>query len=203
MNGQDRKLTLDRFEALLDAYGGDLSRWPGDTRGAAQSLLEASSDARALHAESRVLDHVLAKASKPDAGQLEQLAQRIVSAARAETTPEEIERRARSGDGGARVIRLPVGRGSEARPQAAGSRRSEQGVSEAAMSGARQPASRWKPLAALAASLALGVAIGMTDVASTASFDVASLIEASSSDADVMLSGLQLDGLNVLDEDQI
>lgn len=203
MNGQDRKLTLDRFETLLDAYGGDLSRWPDDARGAAQSFLKASSEARALHAGSRALDRLLAKASKPDAGQIDRLAQRIVSAARAEVASDVIADVGDANDTGARVIRLPVGRSTGTGRLETGSKGVERGVVEHAMLTARQPASRWKPLAALAASLALGVAIGMTDVASTASSNVASLIEASSSDAEVMLSGLQLDGLNVLDEDQI
>ena len=55
-------LTLRRFETLVETYGAELHRWPRELHADAQALLSASSEARALLAESRVLDDVIAAA---------------------------------------------------------------------------------------------------------------------------------------------
>ena len=55
-------LTLRRFDALVDSYGAHLGRWPQELRSDAQALLSVSSQARALLAEARVLDDVIAAA---------------------------------------------------------------------------------------------------------------------------------------------
>lgn len=41
-------LSLQRFSELVEAYGGDASRWPGRERAAARALLADSAEARAL-----------------------------------------------------------------------------------------------------------------------------------------------------------
>ena len=57
MNGA---MTLERFEQLADAYGGDVTRWPSDVRDGAAELmvLEPEATARRLQVAGD-LDHVL------------------------------------------------------------------------------------------------------------------------------------------------
>lgn len=57
-------LTLKRFGELADAYGGDLQRWPAEVRLAAQTLMDASPQARAMFAAARALDQALQAASE-------------------------------------------------------------------------------------------------------------------------------------------
>lgn len=52
-------MTLERLEAILDAYGAEPARWPQAERGAAEDLLARSVDARALASEARQLDMLL------------------------------------------------------------------------------------------------------------------------------------------------
>jgi hypothetical protein len=61
----------------------------------------------------------------------------------------------------------------------------------------------WPAAAALAASLAFGVAIGFSDIAPNATYNVASFVQPAPSDADAALSDLQLEMWNGLDEEQI
>lgn len=58
----DKEVTLERFAAIVDAYGASPPRWPLDERRAAEALLAASADARSLLAEARKLDGLLAAA---------------------------------------------------------------------------------------------------------------------------------------------
>jgi len=63
-------LSVERLEALLDAYGAREEQWPDDAREAAHALLERSAHARAARERAarldRVLDAVPAEASTPD-----------------------------------------------------------------------------------------------------------------------------------------
>jgi hypothetical protein len=56
-------LSISRFRALAGAYGADLRRWPHEARSAAQALVEASAEARAILAAERKLDEAIAAAS--------------------------------------------------------------------------------------------------------------------------------------------
>ena len=56
-------LTLEGFRAMAESYGADLRRWPEQSRGDAEALLEtAAAEARAILAEARTLDGALARA---------------------------------------------------------------------------------------------------------------------------------------------
>lgn len=55
-------MNLNRFQALIDAYGADAERWPFGERDAAEALLEESGAARAILSEARTLDALLADA---------------------------------------------------------------------------------------------------------------------------------------------
>ncbi len=55
-----RPMTMTRFGALAEAYGGDLDRWPEAERGAARALLAASDAARTALAAAQHFDAALA-----------------------------------------------------------------------------------------------------------------------------------------------
>ncbi|HEY6876397.1 MAG TPA: hypothetical protein VI299_00175 [Polyangiales bacterium] len=56
------ELTLTRFRALVEAYGGDLERFPRREREAARALLARSDDAQHLLQAARSFDLLLAEA---------------------------------------------------------------------------------------------------------------------------------------------
>lgn len=197
MNGQHETLTLERFESLLDAYGADLSRWPVGTGRAAEALVATSSQARARHIEAQALDQLLAKASRPSPERLSLLADRIVASAGANARQQD--RLERGGE--ARILKLPAGRVGD-------TGRRPVSVREGAVVGTiptvapLQPRTPWRAVAALAASLAFGVFIGLSDLVPASAVNIDALFVAAG-DSEIVLSGLQLDGLSVLDEDQI
>ncbi|MGE0517222.1 MAG: hypothetical protein AB7O71_25115, partial [Hyphomicrobiaceae bacterium] len=198
MNRQDEKLTLARFESLLDAYGGDFSRWPERFVPEAHALIGSSSAANRLHAEARALDRLLAKASAPDPARLEKLAQRIIAAAEREGAVVSAERgRPAEAGAGARIIRMPAaGRMAAGRKTAETQNVPVRPVSRPS-TGKWFGGGNWPAAAALAASLTFGFAIGLTDVASTTAYNVASFVQPSS-DTEIVLSELQLDTFNGL-----
>jgi hypothetical protein len=185
-------MTLAELESLLDAYGGDRARWPADRRAAGEALIKDDVAARRLLDEARALDRVLAHAPLPETASLKGIEDRIVAAALAERLagghavdrglmPPEARK-------ASTVIGLPhrarTGQATAPHPQLA-----------------RRP-SRWQPAAALAASLALGVVVGLADLAPTSALSLTS-ITYTSSDAEMVLASLAIDGLaGALDEDQ-
>ncbi len=52
-------MNIERFAAILDAYGADARRWPAGERSAALALAERDPRAAGLLAEAADLDHVL------------------------------------------------------------------------------------------------------------------------------------------------
>lgn len=73
-------MTAERFEALADAYGGDVARWPGGEREAAAALMAADPAwARAALAEAAELDAALDAFVAPRAAG--ELAERIAMGA--------------------------------------------------------------------------------------------------------------------------
>lgn len=52
-------LTFDRFKALAEAYGADLTRWPAEERAEAYALLDSSEAARSLLSETALLDDAI------------------------------------------------------------------------------------------------------------------------------------------------
>jgi hypothetical protein len=76
--GPERAMDVTEFEDLIDRLGEDLTRWPEDQRLAAEALLAASREARALFEEARSIREALAVPPvRAPAG----LADRIVAAA--------------------------------------------------------------------------------------------------------------------------
>lgn len=52
-------MRIERLQALAEAYGGDLRRWPADQRAFAESLVAADPAARVLLDEAAALDALL------------------------------------------------------------------------------------------------------------------------------------------------
>lgn len=185
-------MTVDAFEQLLDAFGGDARRWPADQRDAARALLAAEPDARRLHAEACALDKVMAFASAPSPARLDALLDRVVAATEAHpaTAADPSPQLARSGKPvTAKVIELQ-------HPVATGSRKAQ------SLPPRRSIATGWRAAAALAGALMLGVAVGTTDFASTTADGLVAQVSATRGDADLVLASLQADPiLGVLDED--
>lgn len=78
-------MTPDEFTALLDRYGGDLSRWPDQLRAGAEALLaQGPGEAWKQYRVAQVVEAALS--SKPEAPD-QALLNRIL--ARAHTTPAE------------------------------------------------------------------------------------------------------------------
>lgn len=71
---------MDRadFVRLSEAYGGDLNKWPLDTRDAARNLAAADETAATILAEAAVLDELLSSAEPTSPSDL--LLQRILAA---------------------------------------------------------------------------------------------------------------------------
>ena len=204
MNGRDQKLTLDGLERLLDAYGGDFSRWPERQAADAQVLIGSSNDARRLHLEAQALDRLLAKASVPDPARLDKLAERIMATAAREglaTQADAIGKR--EVPAGARIIPMPVNGRANGSEKARAPQAGPAPLASRPSKGRWFGDVNWQAAAALAASLAFGIAIGVSDVAPTATYNVASLVQPAASDTETVLSELQLDAWNGLDEDQI
>ena len=132
---RDDEGRLSALAEVLDAYGGDPTRWPESRRGEAEALLSRG-DAVGIAArdrlrDARALDGVLAVRPQFDGHRLEALAARI--AAEAARTPQHAE-----------VIAFPAAK--------VGTRRSVIGRSSVGP--------RWAAAAVLAASLMVGIAIG-------------------------------------------
>jgi hypothetical protein len=61
----EQQMPINRFAAILDAYGAEARRWPAAERSAAEALLAASAEARALQARAAQLDRMLATSASP------------------------------------------------------------------------------------------------------------------------------------------
>lgn len=59
-------LTIKRFKALADSYGGRLERWPAGVRGEAEMLLNGSPQARQILSEASALDEAMEAARRHD-----------------------------------------------------------------------------------------------------------------------------------------
>ncbi len=185
-------MTVETFELLLAAYGGDAERWPTDRREAARALLTADPAARRLHAEACALDKVMAFASTPRPARLDALLDRVMAAAEAQPVAavDPLPQMARrSLPASAKVIELQ-------QPPAPGNRK------PTSLPPRRSTDTVWRAAAALAGALMLGVAVGTTDFASTTADGLVAQVSATRGDADIVLASLQADPiLGVLDED--
>jgi len=61
-------MELERFAAMLDAYGAAPERWPAHERGAAESLLASNAEAQALHQKADAMDRTIDRFAVAPAG---------------------------------------------------------------------------------------------------------------------------------------
>jgi len=59
-------MTLKRFGVLAESYGGQLWRWPEDSRNDAEALLNSSAEARRILDQARMVDETIGAAARPD-----------------------------------------------------------------------------------------------------------------------------------------
>ncbi len=167
MTSEKRLADLTDFEGVLDTFGSDPARWPSAKRERLLGFAAADGDARHLLREARALDAVLARGAGPAAGSAIALADRIAAAAMASKPPT-------SASGNSFAERVAAAAHDDA-----ASTRDKPGVviawpkadataaRAAALTGSAQrrnrPMRQWRTVAALAASLVLGVFVGAMD----------------------------------------
>ncbi|WP_374385074.1 hypothetical protein [Dongia sp.] len=80
---------MAEFEAGLDRYGADLSRWPPEIRAAGEALFVQSAEAKAAWHDARLVDEFLL--SRADTSPPGELVERVMAAQRAHDSahPEE------------------------------------------------------------------------------------------------------------------
>lgn len=176
---EDRSnMAAGELEALLDAYGADTSRWPKQAQARATVLLASGAQASRLMAEAKALDALLGRAPLLAPERQSALADRIVAQALQGASPVTAPRK--SG------IVIPWPGAARERPVPA-------------WKASRRPV--WSAAALLAASLCVGIFVGLQDLAPSA---VNNLMEAVTmdSDFDQTAAALSSDGLSVaLDEE--
>jgi len=147
MTNANHNMTLADFERLLEVYGSDRTRWPTDARASAGHLVARDRNAQRLLVEAEALDRALERAPLPSLAIEAALADRIVAAAR--RSPRIVRfnsapaAEAPAAEGGSKVFRL-----SELRER-------RQWRVTASFGGAAS---------LLAASLAIGVLIGLSNL---------------------------------------
>lgn len=129
---KNTKEKLARLAEVLDAFGPDAARWPGEERDELQALVNLQPDARQLHREARALAQVMDAAPSMTAS--------------ADLKADILAAVARDQSRAARVVPIAAGRG------------------RGAVTGRPERSSPMWPAAALAASFALGVFLGVSGV---------------------------------------
>lgn len=158
---------LAQLEAVLDTHGARPAGWPGALRAKLLALIETDADAARLFAEAQALDALLAKAAIMPPDGLE--ARIMAASATLPRTPSHVETPP------FRPVVTPMGNALVARASV-------------------RPANRrmWPELTLLAASLFLGLLIGLSGQALPALQDVSVL--AGDDDAWGGIAGLLFDG---------
>jgi hypothetical protein len=147
MTNTSNTMTIAELERLLDVYGSDRTRWPVEARANAGHLVARDRAARRLLAEAEALDRALERAPLPTLAQEAAMAERIVAAAR--RTPRIVA------GAGVEAGRPPVTVGDNI-VQLPALRRPRQWLSAKTAFGG--------VASALAASLALGVLLGLSNL---------------------------------------
>jgi hypothetical protein len=180
-NTSEDDMTLPEFERLLEVYGSDRSRWPVAARASAGQLVARTAAARRLLAEAECLDRVLGRAPLPTLAREAALAERILTSAR-------------------RSPRMVPAVAGAAQPTA----RTVGGV---APNGGLRTQPRWlaskaafgSAAGALAASLTIGVLIGLSSVSQSILPAVEQMIDMTLSTTST--AGTQGSQVDLLDED--
>jgi hypothetical protein len=178
MTGDNPNFDHSELERILDTWGADRNRWPTSVRARADSLIGATTDARAMLREAAAFDALLDRAPVPSTSRRAAVSERILSTAVAAQGPSQRE---------GVVLPWPGAR----RPQ----------IARPAPAAYARFRSAWAAPALLAASLAAGIFMGALDMVPS---PVNQLVQAVELDGDLeqSVAAADNDGLaSVLDED--
>ncbi len=145
---RDRQNLIDRLTCVVSAYGGDQERWPAADRKRLEAFLAEDPEARHLVEQARAFDTLLdaADTAAPDTTRVltDRLMARIAEDAGATATPAPTTGHM-TGPTTGQVVAFPGGRRRDRTPRDQNEPRS-------------MPP--WMAVAAMAASLVLGIALG-------------------------------------------
>lgn len=177
MTSDKRLAELTELEGVLDTFGGDPGRWPASKRERMMGFAASDRDARRLLREAEALDAVLTRAAGPPVGNTARLADRIAAAAArspqvgaAGASTDRVhsgaQDHAAAGGKAGVVIAWPVS-GSRSGPRPGPQPSSAARV--APPMGSPTPhrdrmTSTWRTAAMMAASLMIGVLVGVMDL---------------------------------------
>jgi hypothetical protein len=212
MTSEKRAVELTELEGVLDTFGGDPGRWPASKRERLVGFAASDRDARRLLREAEALDAVLTRAAGPPVGNTVRLADRIAAAAAgaaqagAHHLHNAAEDHAGAGGKAGVVLAWPIsGPISGPIPGAASGPLSHPAVRTAALTGSAAPrrdrlSSNWRTAAMMAASLLVGVFVGVMDLVPAEVSQLVAGIDSRSETTQAM-AFLQTDGLlEFLDE---
>lgn len=149
MTTSERQDGLQRLRTVLEAYGADPARWPAAERDALTALTAADPSAAQLVSQARALDRLLATPSARDPAAEARLISAIV--ARAEATAQTSRTAASPSD----VVDLASARDARRRAPTPQPR-------------LRPATGAWRAAGLLAASLVVGLYLGVTGIAGPA-----------------------------------
>ena len=203
MTSNKRLAELTELEGVLDTFGGDPGRWPASKRDRMLGLTASDADARRLLREAEALDAVLTRAAGPPVGNTVPLAERIAAAAAGVA-------QAGSADAGADRLHNAAGDHAAVPGQAgvviawprSGSHSGARSSSVARVAdptGSAAPrrnrlTANWRTAAMMAASLLIGVFVGVMDLVPNEVSQFVAGIDGGSETTQVM-AFLQADGL--------
>ena len=202
MTSEKRAVELTELEGVLDTFGGDPGRWPASKRERLVGFAASDKDARRLLREAEALDAVLSRAAGPAVGNTVRLADRIAAAAAGTAQSSggaghrlhNAEDHAAAGGKAGVVIAWPIS--GPVSNQAARTATPD----GPAGAGRVRPSSNWRTAAMMAASLLVGVFVGVMDLVPAEVSQFVAGIDSRSETTQAM-AFLQADGLlEFLDE---
>ena len=209
MTSDKRLAELNELEGVLDTFGGNSGRWPASKRERMMGFTASDKDARRLLREAEALDAVLTRAAGPPVGSTARLADRIAAAAAgsaqagsagagSDRALSATQDHAAAGGKAGVVIAWPHS-GSRSGPRPSSAARVADPTGSPTPRRDRM-ASNWRTAVMMAASLMIGVLVGVMDLvpAEVSQFVAGSDSRSESTQA---LAYLQADGLlEFLDE---
>jgi hypothetical protein len=208
MTRENRAVELTELEGVLDTFGGDPGRWPASKRERLVGFAASDKDARRLLREAEALDAVLTRAAGPPVGDTVRLADRIAAAAAGSAQAgagrlhNAAEDQTAAGGKAGVVIAWPVsGPVSGARSGPLSNPAARTATPEGSATQRRdRPSSNWRTAAMMAASLLVGVFVGVMDLVPAEVSQFVAGIDSTSETTQAM-AFLQGDGLlEFLDE---
>ncbi|MEL6965485.1 MAG: hypothetical protein AAFO01_22235 [Pseudomonadota bacterium] len=180
---------LERLRTVVDAYGGDATRWPSGDQQTLSGFVDAEPDAQAIVREGQRLDQLLGHADQKT-GSDEQAERALADRIFASIVKDDA------------TAAIPVGQQKEADADNIidlASRRQDNNLRDAANDDDVVSSAGWMSVAALAASLVIGVMLGANGFLETATTELGDIAGLSVSTETLQLE----DGLGPVEEDYL